>query len=750
MSYNLDSIIPLKRIDELTQAYEYLAALKVDSAALLHSYIRFKDLASKSICLNERNKEASVLSFKYRELSSEKAVDCVADFSFTKQHHFNLNIIKDGLNDHVVEEYVKSLIMQIVTNNIKGSYKLCFIDVKNAGASFGNLINIANSDYKNFFGKIFINNNDITTAFTTLEKDISDNIAKSATFSESVFAYNETSDNPIPITFLVIFDCDKLNNTQKSTLEHIEYTAQKGGVNIIKISEENSSTEQSFNLKIEETQSLLSKGDFSACVEPIKVPYTAEDIEKACEKQQVNTLAESYFDLQNITFNMDSTDVLSIPFAIDEYGAVQSFEIGGYAPPHALISGMTGSGKSVLLHTIIDSISIHYHPNDVEIWAIDYKAVEFACYVENRSPHISVIGQDKSDDFSYSLLELINKEYERRKKLFVRLGVNNFKDCRARGEAISRLVIVIDEFHNLTQAVQQRPEYKVLLENLLSEMRAMGMSFIFCSQTISSGLMGLTEKGRNQIGCRLCMKQSSIDEIKATLADTMSATSDYIQNVKNFGIGQVLYKKSEEQGYTYHYLHVLYMNDEGREQLIKTINSAIGDDYIKRHEIICKNSERFDISEKKRHTLNLFLDGAAFPEPDEGIRFYPAAPTTLEEEFSIEFERAPGNNMIICIEEDELRESIELFTVMSLLANPNNVVNVSIFDAENNDCVRLHKRLSQLSSQRLNVYFGAQNSLSHMMSLKKLKPIGTANQIELLYGINKIKSAIYILSQHEE
>ena len=36
------------------------------------------------------------------------------------------------------------------------------------------------------------------------------------------------------------------------------------------------------------------------------------------------------------------------------------------------------------------------------------------------------------------------------------------------------------------------------------------------------------------------------------------------------------------------------------------------------------------------------------------------------------------------------------------------------------------------------------------MSLKKLKPIGTANQIELLYGINKIKSAIYILSQHEE
>ena len=186
-------------------------------------------------------------------------------------------------------------------------------------------------------------------------------------------------------------------------------------------------------------------------------------------------------------------------------------EIGGTAPAHALISGETGSGKSVLLHTIIDSITMHYHPNDVEIWAIDYKAVEFACYVESRTPHITVIGQDKSDDFSFSLLELVNKEYEHRKKLFVEEKVKNFNEYRRKGLEISRIIIVIDEFHNLTQAVQQEPKYKTMLENLLSEMRAMGMAFVFCSQTISSGLQGLTEKGKNQIGCRLCMKQSSID-----------------------------------------------------------------------------------------------------------------------------------------------------------------------------------------------------------------------------------------------
>lgn len=749
--YNINSIIPIGKINSLTDAYCGLKNLGVGNVALTNVYNRFVSSAEANLCINDGSSEQPSFLYNYKRLSQQGIIDKQAGFAFTKKEHFNLNLVKESFNAKLVEDFVKSIIMQIIKNNKKGTYKLCLIDVKNSGASFGNLISIVNSDYKNFYGKVFISDNDINEALAILEKQVSENVSKSAMSAQSVFEYNKVNHNKsIPITFLIIFDYDSLNNTKQSRLSNIEQNAEKAGLNIIKVSGTETDDENTFNLILGNNIGTISKKDFSVDVKPVIHEYSAEDVAKYSEKQYIDTNVSPYFDFENIEFKMDSTKTLSIPFAVDDDGEIQSFEIGGYAPSHALISGTTGSGKSVLLHTIIDSITLHYHPKDVEIWAIDYKAVEFACYVENRTPHITVIGQDKSDDFSYSLLNLINKEYERRKKLFIKLGVSSFNDCRAKGEFLSRIVIVIDEFHNLTQAVQYNPEYKIMLENLLSEMRAMGMSFIFCSQTISNGLMGLTEKGKNQIGCRLCMKQSSIDEIKSTLADTMTGNLEHIQNIKNFGRGQVLYKKTEEQGYSYKYLNVLYFSDAIREKLISSVSNAIEKDYVKRHEIICKNSERFSIVEKDGHTLNKYLKGEDIYDDEEGIKFYPAAPTTLDDEFAIQFERAPSNNMLICIEDDNLRESIEIFSIISLLANKTNTVNVSIFDTENSDCIRLNELLSKIRSSRLNVHFGAKESIDHILEYKKIKPQGHKNNVEFFYGINKIKSAVYILSQHND
>ena len=748
--YNINSIIPISQINRLTETANELKKLGIESNVLLNAYNQLLDRAKANLCKNDGAKECPSIIYNYKTLTPDGVISNKAEFSFTKKECFNINLIKDSFNAQYVEEFVKSIIMQIIKNNKKGTYKLCLVDVKKSGASYGNLISIVNSDYKNFFGKVFTSESDVNEALSVLEKQVSENISKCAINGQSVFEYNKANQNKsIPITFVVAFDFDSLNNTKQSRFSSIEQNAEKAGLNIIKVSSKEMD-EMSLNLILNDSVGVIRKKDLKIDVKPVVHTYSVEDVEKNSEKQYVDTIASSYFNFENVKFEMDSTATLSIPFSIDDDGEVQSFEIGGYAPSHALISGTTGSGKSVLLHTIIDSITLHYHPKDVEIWAIDYKAVEFACYVESRTPHITVIGQDKSDDFSYSLLNLINKEYERRKKLFIDLGVNNFNECRAKGEFISRIVIVIDEFHNLTQAVQYNTEYKIMLENLLSEMRAMGMSFIFCSQTISNGLMGLTEKGRNQIGCRLCMKQSSADEIRATLAETISGSLDYVQNIKNFGRGQVLYKKAEEHGYDYKYLNVLYFSDDVREKLIESVNRSIEKDYVKRHEIICKNSERFSIVEKDNHALNKYLRNAYLQTDNEGILFYPAAPTTLEEEFSIQFERSPSSNMIICVEDDNLRESLEVFSIISLLINQNNFVNVSIFDTENSDCIRLNNILSKIESTRFKVTFGAKESLDHVLQYRKIKPKGNKNTIEFFYGANKIKSAVYLLSEEND
>ena len=61
----------------------------------------------------------------------------------------------------------------------------------------------------------------------------------------------------------------------------------------------------------------------------------------------------------------------------------------------------------------------------MEIWAIDYKAVEFARYFDKRSPHFRVIAHDTSKEFSLSLRDLLYKEYEQRQQAFLEEKVKN-------------------------------------------------------------------------------------------------------------------------------------------------------------------------------------------------------------------------------------------------------------------------------------------------------------------------------------
>ena len=754
MGFNINSIIPMKRMNDLLEASLELQKLGYDRSAVRDACAELYEEAKSRLIPAEITEKPPFLNLTGQGLvMGEKGPERgESELFFETGYGFRLFIRGEENQRPFLKKFVQSLAMQLLVTSEKKSLCWRLIDAQNAGDSFGTLIPVVKSDREAFGGRVFSEETEISAALSGIEKRISNNINRMAGAEDSVFAYNRKFPKKIPILFLAVFDCDALSPSARKKLENIGKNAERGGICIVRVSfsEKEDRQEGEFGFELKDDGILVNAADVTALCRCRLEPITEDQLRAACERKKISTSAEDYIEIDPMGCRRDATEKLSVPFAVDEEGELVSLELGGSAPAHALISGTTGSGKSVLLHTLIDSIMLHYHPDDVEIWAIDYKAVEFACYVKERTPHISLIGQDKSEEFSYSLLKLTNREFERRKELFLSAGAADFIGYRKSGGRMSRLVIIVDEFHNLIQAISNEPGYRVLMENLLSEMRAMGMSFVFCSQFISGGLSGLTEKGRNQIGCRICMKQSSLEEIRDTLAENLSVSSEIYQKIVNFGIGQALYRKAGEQGYRHQQIKVLLISEPMRRKIIRAVMGQIGERYEHRHEIIRKNSEPYGIEENPYHSLNGYLRGENVKAGGEGLLLFPAAPTDLEDEFPIRLERETSANMIFCCENDTYRESLIFFTVASLLTDRRNRIAVTILDEKGKNGRRLAGLLRKLENPDLNIYEGGEAALIHIDELKGLRPLEEENRIEIFYGIQKLKSACYLLSRENE
>jgi ribosomal protein S25 len=156
--------------------------------------------------------------------------------------------------------------------------------------------------------------------------------------------------------------------------------------------------------------------------------------------------------------------------------------------PHLLIAGATGSGKSVMINTLIASILTQATPDDVRLLMVDPKMVELNMY--NGIPHLLspvVIEVDKV----VSLLKNAIGEMERRYRLFSQLSVRNLEAYRkmrlehiALGDLslnnLPSIVIIIDELADLMMAAPE--EVEGMICRLAQLARATGIHLVVATQ----------------------------------------------------------------------------------------------------------------------------------------------------------------------------------------------------------------------------------------------------------------------------
>ncbi|MDQ3123579.1 MAG: DNA translocase FtsK 4TM domain-containing protein [bacterium] len=147
--------------------------------------------------------------------------------------------------------------------------------------------------------------------------------------------------------------------------------------------------------------------------------------------------------------------------------------------PHLLVAGQTGSGKSVMINTLLTSLLYRNSPSDLKLILVDPKQVEMAPYQD--IPHLltPVITEPEK---CISALKWAVAEMERRYRTLAEDKKRNIAEYNAvkKEEGMPYVVIVIDELADLMMMAAR--DVEALIVRIAQKARAVGIHLVLATQ----------------------------------------------------------------------------------------------------------------------------------------------------------------------------------------------------------------------------------------------------------------------------
>ncbi|MBC8288956.1 MAG: hypothetical protein H8E37_01445, partial [Planctomycetes bacterium] len=184
----------------------------------------------------------------------------------------------------------------------------------------------------------------------------------------------------------------------------------------------------------------------------------------------------------------DSRSGIDIPLGRAGATTPQHMRLGRGTSQHVLVAGKTGSGKSTLMHILVTNLALHYSPDEVQFYLIDFKkGVEFKTYAANALPHARVIAIESDREFGLSVLQRLDGILKERGDLFREKGVQDIASFRNENPDVvmPRLLLLIDEFQEFfTEDDRISQNSSLMLDRLVRQGRAFGIHVLLGSQTL--------------------------------------------------------------------------------------------------------------------------------------------------------------------------------------------------------------------------------------------------------------------------
>ena len=208
-----------------------------------------------------------------------------------------------------------------------------------------------------------------------------------------------------------------------------------------------------------------------------------------------------------------SRDPLSFTIGKDISGQVVVGELGKM--PHLLIAGQTGSGKSVMINTLLTSLLYRNSPSDMKLILVDPKQVEMAPYED--IPHLltPVITEPEK---TISALKWAVNEMERRYKLLATEKIRNIKDYNKRLQSRAKKIAIADEHGNVQEHEDGSMPYIVIVVDEMADL------MMIAKKDVEALIVRLAQKAR-AVGIHLVLatQRPSVDVITGLIKANVPA-----------------------------------------------------------------------------------------------------------------------------------------------------------------------------------------------------------------------------------
>ncbi len=256
------------------------------------------------------------------------------------------------------------------------------------------------------------------------------------------------------------------------------------------------------------------------------------------------------------------TSNLTIALGKDVAGHIWLADLGKM--PHLLISGATGSGKTVMINSIIVSLLYQNSPENLRFILIDPKRVELVLY--NDIPHLLCPVITKVEE-AVSALKWAISEMEKRFDLFSQNRARDIGSYNSQAkEKIPYILIIIDELADLMVASPKEIESSII--RLAQMARATGIHLILATQRPSVDI--ITGLIKANITSRIAFAVASMIDSRTIL--------DFSGAEKLLGRGDMLFispqlsKPKRLQG--------AYVSDEEIKRIVEFLRNKAEPEYL--------------------------------------------------------------------------------------------------------------------------------------------------------------------------